>query len=92
MCMTHINSIRDVFQQIDFDKMVKMMNLIDDIKKEKPLDEIIQKYPFNLVYGIVATYEKHKKGMDKSLRKPANILYNKIKEQYPIEKFPEKYI
>jgi hypothetical protein len=69
-----------------------MMRLLNDIRQNKSLDEILSNHSFGMVYRVVKMYEVNGKTSDKSMRKPAHILLNEIKEQYPIDKFPEKYI
>lgn len=76
---------------IDIDEAIKMMRLLDDIKS-KSLDEILANHSFGMVYQIVRMYEVNGKKMDRVMYKSAHALFNEIKEQYPIDKFPEKYI
>ena len=86
--------VSDIISTIDLDKAIQMMQLLEKIKKNKPLDILLEQYPFGLVYGVVKSHsvKDRSKGINATLSMQCVALYLEICEKYPIDKFPEKYI
>lgn len=89
-----MKSISTIIQSIDFDYSFKLMALLDRIRRGDSLDELLHDYSFVFVYEIVKshTVKDRKKGISATLANNSRTLFNQMREQYPIDIFPEKYI
>lgn len=89
-----MKSISAILSDIDFEESFKLMALLDRIRRGDSLDDLLHGYSFVFVYEVVKAHnmKDRKKGISATLANNSQALFNQMREQYPIDKFPEKYI